>query len=363
MDFGMFCLSYGFADVIRRPLVVALVIASLSIAGFYAYQNVVLEFYYSWPYAQMGADVFVSANIEEADDVGGDLFQKLEDSGALVTDYRVVIEHEGVAEDIVLHAIAGRSLPFADATVFNYESMHSDLTEGSVWVDDGLASRLGVNVSDEIHVVQRVSGVDAVLQVTAIVPSFAPTNGIVVAGIQDGSMKPFSISIYAENDRLILPAVEQLESLGVPTSLQYREDAYQSAMILAQELLPFASSDALQIAAVVFAFVSFLIFSVVTARRQFARFFDLLVLMGARVRTVVAIVAIELFAIAMVAAAVSGVVAVVALDCICGIPVTGMFVLSTIALLALGSVLAVTGTLCFQLIRLGSQRLYGICGV
>ena len=146
MDFGMFCLSYGFADVIRRPLMVALVIASLSIAGFYAYQNVVLEFYYSWPYAQMGADVFVSANIEEADDAGGDLFQKLEDSGALVTDYRVVIEHEGVAEDIVLHAIAGRSLPFADATVFNYESMHSDLTEGSVWVDSaccGAARILG----------------------------------------------------------------------------------------------------------------------------------------------------------------------------------------------------------------------------
>lgn len=268
----MFCLSYGFADVIRQPLMVALVIASLSIAGFYAYQNVVLEFYYSWPYAQMGADVFVSANIEEADDAGGGLFQKLEDSGALVADYRVVIEHEGVAEDIVLHAIAGRSLLSADATVFNYESMHSHLTEGSVWVDDGLASRLGVSVSDEIHVVQRVSGVDAVLQVTAIVPSFAPTNGIVAAGIQDGSMKPFSISIYAENDRLILPAVEQLESLGVPTSLQYREDACQSAMILAQELLPFASSDALQIAAAVFAFVSFLIFSVVTARRQFARF-------------------------------------------------------------------------------------------
>lgn len=356
MSLGLFCLGYSFADVIRRPLMTALVVVSLSIAGFYAYQNVALEFYYSWPYAQMGADVFVSADIEEIAEMGGGLDQKLEESGALVADYRVIIEHEGIAEDVVLHAIPGESWLSADATIFNYASMQSALTKGSVWVDDGLASRLGINVSGEIHVVQRVSDTDMVLQVTAIVPSFAPTNGIVVAGMQCEGMKPCLVSVYTEDDQSAMQVAEQLEALGAPVSLQHREDACLSATILAQEFLPFASSDALQIASVVFAFVSFLIFSTVTTRRQLARFFNLLILMGARARVVIATMAVELYATAAMFSVVSGVAAVVALECICGIPISAMLVLSTIALLALGSILAATGTLCFQSIHLARKR-------
>ncbi len=245
MGFGLFCLGYSFADVARRPLMAALVVASLSIAGFYVYQNVALEFYYSWPYAQMGADAFVSADIEEIADVEGGLDRKLEESGVLIVDYRVMVEHEGIAEDVVLHVVPDEAWSSADATIFNHIPMKSALTKGSVWVDDYLASRLGIHVSDEIHVAQRVSDTDMVLKVMAIVPFFAPTNGIVIAGMQCEDMRPYLVSVYAKSEQSALRAAEQLEALGAPVSLQRREDACQSAMILAQEFLPFANSDAL----------------------------------------------------------------------------------------------------------------------
>lgn len=321
-------------DLLRRPLQVGLLVCALAVAGFYAYQNVAMEFYYSWPYATMGAKVLASCDLESTPVEDGILRRGLTDGSVLVEDYRVLLEHEGTMRESVLHGVFDPSPRRIDETIFNSRALGSVSADlDGVWIDEGLARSLGVGLSDEIRLIQRITGSELSSKVIAIVPAYAPTRGIVAPSCFAAAMIPCSLSVYESDEEALSDFVAKAESAGVAVAVRTREDACQTARLMAREFLPFARSDALQIAAMFLSSGSSYLFFSAAIRRQTKRFFEPLMLSGLRPRKITAIVAAELGIAAVPISALAGLAAVAGLESSYGLPVSIMLFLSTAALL------------------------------
>jgi hypothetical protein len=149
MNGTLFYLRYCLLDMLRRPLLAGLLVCALAVVGFYAYQNVAVEFYYSWPYATMGANTFASCDLEDA--TTEDASFKLEPTSkdVFVIDYRVLVEHNGVMSETVIHGVSVPSPEKIEDTIFNSQALGNDSANLSgVWIDEGLAGVLGVGLSD-----------------------------------------------------------------------------------------------------------------------------------------------------------------------------------------------------------------------
>jgi hypothetical protein len=328
-------------------LLAVLLIFALTVVGFYAYQNAAMEFYYSWPYATMGAEALASCDLESAPIEDGSFHTELTSEDVCVEDYRVLVEYEGIMKETVLHGVSVPAPEKINETIFNSRAL-GDVPANldGVWIDEKLARELGVRVSNEVRLIQRSGKVELSAKVTAIVPTYAPTQGVVTASAFVAAMAPYSFSVYKTDGAAISNFEEKAESAGITVSMQTREDACQSAKLMAQKFLPFARNDTLQIAAVFLSAGVFFVFFSMVIRRQKKRFFQPLISMGLRLRGIISVVTMELSIAAVPISALAGFAAVVGLKLSYGFPISFMLFLSTTALL-LGGVLI--GGLCVLL--------------
>jgi len=339
MNGTVFFLRYCLLDLLRRPLLVGLLCCVLTVVGFYAYQNVAMEFYYSWPYATMGAKALASYDLESDSVEDEDLHPEQINANTFVEDYHVLVEHEGVMIESVLHGVSDPAPDKIDETIFNARALGCDsLDLDGVWIDETLARELGVGLLDEIHLIQRLTGVELSANVTAIVPTYAPTQGIVVRNDLVKAMTPFSLNVYETDREGSLDFELLVEDAEVAVVVQTREDACLSAKLMAQEFLPFARDDVLQIAGVCLSAGAFFIFFSMVTRRQTKRFFRPLANMGLHLRGITTVVAMELGMVAVPISAFAALASIVGLKLSYGLPISLMLFFSTTALL-LGGVL------------------------
>lgn len=324
-----FCLRKCLGDVVRMVAPLAIQACALAAIGFYAYQNVALEHYYSLPFATMDAQAIVVYDLEESPFCGQDWKYKAESQ---VWEYRVFVESGGVMEETKAHGIADPSPDSMEATVFNSRAIGSTpLENNEVLVDEATARELGVSEKETINVIQRSTGMERTVVVSAIIPTYDATRGVVGNKALFTGMEPHELQVYTSDINSRRNAEEG--------AFRTREDACEFSKMLAHSFLPFASSDALHFAAAMLSCtVSFLFFSI-AAFRQRRRFFAPLSLIGMNHRDRMLI---QLAAMACVIAptvAISSISAIAALEFAYSIPLSVMLFLSTAALLGFGALL------------------------
>lgn len=362
-----FGFRYCLRDVLLHPWMLVLVIVALVLVGFYAYQNIAVEFYYSWPYATMKADYLATANVEVQALQDSDVIDGLPSGAVCVKDYRVLAEHNGIMSEAMLHAVPAEQEYQLNQTIFNTEALQvTGIPAGGVWLDEALARRLKVSAGDKIMIVQRTTGAECSLQVEAVVPTYAPTQGILVldrdlqaaflaAGSSNESeerLRLSAVSLYGDDAVQLDVCLHALVGDDVAVGMQSRDEASQTARQLARRFLPFARDDLLQLAAAVLSMGIWWLYGAMTLRRQRMRFFVPMNLMGLRRSSAAAIVAAELGILAAVLCVLAGGGAVALLHGVYGLPVSAMLVVSTAGLLFGGAAVGCLGALAGFLARL-----------
>lgn len=341
----------------RRPLPIGLLLCSLSIVGFYSYQSVAVEFYYSWPYATMEASALVSYNLENSSNENHNLTPEEANGNVFVENYRILIEHNGNMKELTLHGVSDFSSKMLDATVFNTQALgNAPIDPNGVWIDEKTARDLGIKPSEEIRLIQRLSETETQVKVTAIVASYAPTQGVVASNNLAAGMIPYSFDIYASSKESLSALTEKAESINAIASLQVKEDACQMARLAARELLPFMQSDAFQVAALFLSSGVFFIFAAMTVRHQTDQFFLPLMTMGLLPRKAIELATAELGIIAIAANSFAGFAAIAGLKLAYGFPPSVTLFLATTALLLIGAFIGSFGAIFTLWINLRRKR-------
>ncbi len=337
------CLKYCCKDLLKRPFLNLILLTVLSLIGFYAYLNVVLDFYYSWPYATMEAKTL--ARIDLAFMTDGDEVLSLPEEiseHTYIKEYYVTLEHDGIISDALLRGASRNESAALQDTVFNAQALRNEPAnlEGA-WVDENLARNLSLNVGDTVVIEQAFSHTETTARISALIPAYADTQGILVKDNQASGMIPSSIDIYDVSERTLedfLSVGGGLESgLEAEAVLYSKEEACYSAKLLAQQYLPFTQGDTLQVFSVVLSATAFLMYFSIVARRQYTQFFYQLTLVGLRRQYAVRTLMIELVIAAIFFSGVSAVISVQGLHAAYAIPWSFLFYLSTASLVFLGA--------------------------
>lgn len=324
-----FCLRKCLDGIVRMVAPLVIQACALATIGFYAYQNVALEHYYSLPFATMDAQAIMVYDLAESPSY--DLVRKHKEESR-VWGYRVFVESGGAMEEAKAHGIADPSPSSMDATVFNSRAIgETSLGNNEVLVDEATAKDLGISEKDTINIVQRSTETEKTVVVSAIIPTYDATRGVVGNKTLFTGMEPYELQVYTSDINNNKDANEG--------TFQAREDAYEFSKMLAHSFLPFASSDALHFAAAILSCaVSFLFFSI-AAFRQRKRFFVPLSFIGMNPRDRMLIQLAAMMCILAPTIAISSISAIAILEFAYSIPLSFMLLLSTAALLGSGALL------------------------
>ena len=189
------------ASSFRRPLVLLLAAAAAGIGAFLIQEMRITEFYYSHPYATMGAEVIIDqpvglATSADVRTVSPEEVLAVEhDAAAVVCEMLVGTDRKLIATYV--YGIEELTVERLDFTQFNSKCMGlTDIDTDSVLIDEETARRLRLRIGDSIRFIQRLQGIEFWATITGIYPTYGSVSGIVLDAEMLKDSDPTRIYLY-----------------------------------------------------------------------------------------------------------------------------------------------------------------------